>query len=526
MKFKTTIDPLLLFLVGSILMIFSLWSCNLIDLTFAKTLDLRQEIDFESNVNIEDESISVLNPDFELYTSTDGGDNFEKVDDNFNFSELRIKNLTKYQNSWRDRSATGGISTNESGIFVLVDPEKNVRSNAYSYSKKDRSKSLPQINLIISEDDLYGEMNGFYTLGMTSWAGKDYTKAWWERPANYKERGPEWTKKGFFEFQNLAEHKRANVKYKISGNATRGFPQKSFKIYGDKSLGSEFINMNFGQSDQKKYESLVLRNSGNDNTRTLFADLLMHNLASKSELIVQAGIQTVVFVNGNYWGIYNLRERLSVENLAIKFDVKLEKVTILENGAGELKDGDELAYENFQDFITKLENDLLSYEEIKEVISIKSFIDYVFFETYFANQDWPSNNSMFYKVKGKKWKWILNDLDYSLAYPGSQNLDADIFEKLKSSNSVTAKIFNALIKRTEFVKKFKERIADHLSSTVNAESVKKEYDFLKSNIQSEVNDHSVRWRQFTCDEWENSCQKNLEFLLNRTPIYITQIEGF
>jgi hypothetical protein len=525
---RLKIDSLFLYLGASIVLILTLWSFQIVELKFENVLSYPQRIDFNSNIKMNDsiDELSVLNPDFELHVSTDGGDHFEKVEDKFLLSELRINDLTKAQNSWRTSASKGDLAQNKSGLFVLVNPRLKTRSNVFPYALKEVEKNqLSQINLTISQNDFLGELDGFYTLGAAAWYGNDYNKSWWERPGNYKERGVKWTKKGFFGIKKESENLVSNVLFKISGNATRGFSQKSFKVYGDKSLNNELIKGDFFGKGQSKCQSMVLRNSGNDNTRTLFADLLMHNLASTSELLVQSGQQSVVYINGNYWGIYNLRERLCIENIALKFNVKEAKVTLLENGAAELKDGDIEQHSKFHKFLKELEKGELSQADVEEEINLNSFIDYIFFETFFANQDWPTNNSMFYKIKKEKWTWILNDMDYSLAYPGSDNVNSNLFETLQSSSSVTASLFNNLIVIDSFKNRFKLRVFYHLENTLNEVRLLGEFQKLQNNISSEIVIHSERWRQFSFTEWEENCQENLSFLLNRSAIYSRQIEG-
>jgi len=340
----------------------------------------------------------------------------------------------------------------------------------------------------------------------------------------------EWEKEAFFQY--FKEGKLQIEQYcglRISGNATRGFPQKSMQIVARKMYGDDHFDFSFfNNSGQKKYTSLVIRNSGNDNAKTLFADLLMHRLADESNVLTLKGSPTVVYINGNYWGIYNLRERVDQYFISKIEDVQETEVTILEGGEAELKDGNKSDKADFDRLISKLKNvkDVSRelYNEICQAIDENSFIDYIFFETFFGNNDWPHNNSMWYKAGEGKWKWILNDLDYGLAYLGEENVNTNLFDKLKNSNAVIGVFFTKLYTNAEFEKNFTSRCYDLVTFHLSDKNIQDCYRELKVIYQTEIKKHIGRWRMIkSVEEWENNCTENLNFLIQRKNIYLKQI---
>ena len=205
-------------------------------------------------------------------------------------------------------------------------------------------------------------------------------------------------------------------------------------------------------------------------------------------------------------------------------------MTILENGNALLKSGSEeirnefLTYTDYWNSLNTIDNS--TYIHIKEIISMKSLIDYIFFETFYGNADWPNNNIIWYKAGDKKWKWLLNDLDLSLAYTGSQNTNSNYFEKLKSSNSVCAKLFCQLLTNHKFKEKFVNRAKELISNLYSEEAVEEKFQKFKNWYSPEITWQIKRWRiSNSVEEWIENVSANEYFLKTRTKIYLSQLEN-
>ena len=511
------------------------WKYGLIDLKENPVLADKAVLNLDQNILFDSAScrVMVYNPSYEMYFSTNGGKNWRNVGKDYCFQDVYCKDISLIPTSIRWKHPYEDVPTINSFRYVVQDNEKGVRSDYKVFTDVSKiDTELPIIHLNVNEEDLFDEFKGLLVQGAASWNNSDFQEAWWYRDANYTQRGIEWEKPIIFQyFENGKEKIQSKCGLRISGNATRGFPQKSFRInarrkYGDDKLAYRF----FGKAGQKKYESLVIRMSGNDNAKTMFADLLMHQLAEGSNLLVQKGKPVLLYLNGNYWGIYNLRERIDDYFIAKYSDCKKGDVTILEDGSASLKDGSENEQKRFLDLIEEVRAmDQVGDKELKRItsmIDLDSYIDYIFFETYYANNDWPVNNAMCYKVPGEKWQWLLNDLDYSLAYPGADNVNLNMFDKIKGSSSVHAVLFNKLISNGKFKNQFKKRCRKNLTKFLNEDSVKRTFGDLKKQYEPEMEQQINRWRNIgSMSEWEDNCQKNLEFLLNRKKVYNKQLEG-
>lgn len=530
---KLKIDGLLVFYILSLGLLGISWRYDLIELNERSVLADKVALDLDHSFEQEtDHDFFVLDPANNLYVSVNGGKKWRNVGKDYRALTVCSKDITNIPTSIRWQPPLTSTPKVKSFRYLVQNDVKKVRSDYAVYTNVSLiDTKLPIVHLNIHEDDLFDELKGILVQGAESWNNKDFQEAWWYRDANYTQRGADWEKEVIFQyFEDGVEQHYQKCGIRISGNATRGFPQKSFRINARQHYGEDKFDFAFfGAEGNKKYESLVLRMSGNDNTRTMFADLLMHELARDAEVLTQKGKPVLMFINGNYWGIYNLRERIDDYYVSKYSDCKKSEVTILEDGAGNLKDGNQKEQDAFLKLIEEVkqmtnvgESEL---RKIASVIDVDSYMDYIFFETYFGNNDWPDNNAMAYKIKGEKWKWILNDLDYSLAYPGTENLNFNVFEKIRSSSSVHVVFFNRLITNKGFKNNFVNRCRKNMSSHLSETRIKGIFNKLKKKYKHEIELQIGRWRNInSVADWERNCQNNLDFLIERKVVYEQQLQ--
>ncbi len=537
MKGLVKIDKLFVFLLLSVLCLLLISPDILSRLLSVEATVIKQFQPIEKIVHFprefiadENDSIYAYDPDYDLEYSVDGGDHFVKFTV-LRASDIRQNNITNRNFSIRSKPVKGEQPTVNSILIRGKHKKKPIFLKVKQLTFNDRfNHNLPILSLVVSEDNLVSDFNGILVMGLDSWFDGGFKKPFWERNANYKRRGEQSKKKVWIQYiVNKKVELESVCSIQVSGNATRSFPQKSFKLKANRAYGTETFNYKFFKKGLKKYRSLVVRNSGNDNTKTLFADLMMQTLSKKSKALVQKGKAVVVYLNGNYWGIYNLRERVDTYFIAEAEDKKMEEITILEGGDGVLKDGDEAIRSEFVNLINGLKEvevlNHIQYEKIKGQVSLKSFMDYIIVESFFANSDWLSNNTIWYKAGNKRWKWVLQDLDYGLAYLGSQQVNANLFQKLERSGSLTAELYRKLMTNTTFKARFKERALKKVEKWFNEDKVKQTYEDLKFKIEPEILNHTKRWRgNFTVGTWEENCKKNYNFILNRKHIYFKQIK--
>lgn len=227
----------------------------------------------------------------------------------------------------------------------------------------------------------------------------------------------------------------------FGGWGSRGYPQKSFAIFARQKYGSGKIRHRvFPDLDIDEFESFVLRNSGNDNqsthqipprppitefgdTRsngsyfvnsnyTLFRDAMLQRVARNLDVDTQAYRPAVLYVNGDYWGIYNLREKFNEHFVESHHGVDSDQVDLIE-GYGKANAGTAGFYQEALRFINRnMPRSDSNYETVQSTyFHIDSFIDYHLAVIYFQNFD-IGNIKLWRAQDGGRFRWMLYDQDY------------------------------------------------------------------------------------------------------------------
>jgi len=310
----------------------------------------------------------------------------------------------------------------------------------------------------------------------------------------------------------------------VFGSGSTGFDQKSLSIFFRKEYGRGTLNYKLFQDlPYVNYESFILRNSGNDWWSTMFRDAMITNgLMEGTAVDYQKYRPVVVYINGEFWGIHNMREKVNEHYIKDHHFVSQDNLDMLEYKeeiTPQIIHGDLNHYNDMIDFLkrntlSKTEN----YEHIKSVIDIDNFIDYQVVEIYCANIDWPANNNKFWRSKDSdgKWRWILYDLDTGFglwdewwAY-GTAGWKLDhIAHALSESNQGYEEawpnpqwstfIFRMLLENREFKNDFINRMADYLNSRFSPAHVLQKIQEFENRIKPVIGDHLERWDRYQDD---------------------------
>jgi hypothetical protein len=274
--------------------------------------------------------------------------------------------------------------------------------------------------------------------------------------------------------------------------------------------------------------------------RTNLRDAAITSLMKNSGLDYQSFKTVSSYINDNYWGLYNLREKVSENFIASKHDVDPDDVTMLTNDA-EIVDGDNQEYIELTAFVQQ--NNFYNqenYNYVSDQIDIDNFIIYNVAQIYMDNRDYPGNNIKYWKVPGGKWKWILYDTDFGFAGQWWSEWDqyyAHTFNTLDfvlSGNQTTwanpqwATLFlRKLIQNEEFRHKFINRFADEMNTRFLPSNVTDHFLEIHDNMYNEMLNHIDRWIQ--SEPWVNvntvyQFVDNMNnFAINRQPIVKQQI---
>lgn len=356
------------------------------------------------------------------------------------------------------------------------------------------SHDLPIISLVSAPENLFDDETGIYVLGNDYEENFPYFGAnfWedWERPVHlsfYDDNG------------DLGISFNGGVK--IFGGWSRGQAQRSFSIFARQQYGpNEIAYPLFPSRPYNSYQALVLRNSGNDFLNTNMRDMTLTSLMEGAGLEFQASRSVATYVNGEYWGFYNMREKVNEHFLAEKFDLDPDEINILEKNS-ELIHGTNQSYLNLYDFIAT--NSMVStanYEQVTEQVDIENFIIYNVAQIYFNNTDWPGNNIKFWQPVNGKWRWVLFDTDFGFGTWGEFDYFNNTIQFALEDNGPgwpnppwSTLLFRKLIENIEFRNEFINRFADEMNSRFLPDNVSAHIDNIASQLDSEITSHFSRW---------------------------------
>jgi hypothetical protein len=409
--------------------------------------------------------------------------------------------------------------------------------------------SFPVIELTVNVKDFFGYKNGIYVLGKSYGDKDNYIRKniplnlpWWEYPSNYLMRGMDSEREAHLEFFEPEGHPgfTANAGVRINGNATRGYAQKSLRISFRKKYGAGQLKYDlFSEGKERIYNSFILRNSGNDWDKTMFRDGLMQSLMKDAHVEIQKDRPSIVFINGEYWGIHNIRERFDENYLVNKYDLPADSIVILElNGNVSYgKKSDRQEFMNLLDFIKT--NDLFdakNYEYVCSRIDIESFTDFLIANIYFCNSDWPNNNVKFWhyrtvshvrdSVRDGRWRWMLYDMDWGFGYNSMSTPETNLLPKAKATGSVGV-LFSGLIKNEQFRAQFLSRYRQLMNTVYSPDYLLTKIDSVQNLMAPEISDHIKRWRVIgTYNDWLDNIEVLKKFARERRKFQSEQLNAF
>lgn len=390
------------------------------------------------------------------------------------------------------------------GTTVRVIPKKNgaispkICSKSYFVDSKMYSRyNLPAVSVITDEKNLISK-NGIFT--------------------NYKKRGVDQERPAHITFFDEAGNVKAetDVGIRVHGGNSRRYFLKSLRLYFRGYYGEKSIKYpNFSNQKEINHERLILRNSGSDWRKAQIRDPFAQRLMEDVSNVQTQGFQpSVVFINGEYWGILNIRQRYDDNFIRNKYGVK--KFDLIEENRS--KHGGKTKYVQLLNQITR--NNIESnknYEKILTKIDVENLIDYHILQIFAMNTDQPVKNSAWWKSVelDNKWRWMWFDLDDTFGFNKYNNydrngfifstlkedIDADVkFDKKKkrkprwSPNTLSkTRLFRSFVKNKRFQKKLINRFADLLNTVFQPEHAIPMLDSLLDITSPYQKENYLRW---------------------------------
>ncbi len=356
---------------------------------------------------------------------------------------------------------------------------------------------LPVVSISTDPANFFDNDTGIYVLG--DQYNRDFphfgANFWedWERPVHlelYETDG----RLGF----------SADLGAKIFGGWSRGHPQRSMSFFARKQYGTGRVRYRiFPQKKIDSFEAFVLRNSGNDWNRTHFRDAMMTSLLDDLEVDRQAYRPAVVFINGDYWGILNLREKVNEHFIDSNHKgVDSDNIDLLERNATTLH-GDADHYQSLIGLLNSRDvRDPAVYTQVASMMDIPNFIDYQASQIYFDNTDWPGNNIKFWRPRTAdgRWRWIMFDTDFGFGIWNVNNHANNTLAFALEPNGPnwpnppwSTLMLRRLVTSEEFVAEFVNRFATHLNTIFTTSKVVARINEMEAALAPEMGRHHARW---------------------------------
>jgi hypothetical protein len=299
---------------------------------------------------------------------------------------------------------------------------------------------------------------------------------------------------GAFEYYSPNEDLlyKAGCEVKIHGRASRELPQKSHRLTARSSLGAgKFKYEFFNNRDLKEYDKLLIRNGGNDGEGITCNDFVNSILAEDMNMESSRGKPVVMYLNGDYFGKFNVREKLDDDHFAEIYGISSESVTYID--MWEAKSGNCKRFDSLALAIEQFENyNSPEFEKlINDNFSIENVVDYFILNNYLANKDWILTNVMIWSSPeyDDRMRFVFWDTDNTYkenwidVYAEISNNQEHSFNKFMHGFWSNENFRNYLINRT----------CDMMNTKLLSDNVKRIYDSTYALFASEMPRHRNRW---------------------------------
>ena len=298
-------------------------------------------------------------------------------------------------------------------------------------------------------------------------------------------------------FTPEAEHGFSiNAGARLGGQNIWTKPQKPFTIYLRNRFGENELHYQlFENKPVTDFSRIVFRNGGDDWEETLIRDPMAESLMDgMMDCGYMAYSPTALFLNGEYWGIHNIREKYNDQYFYENFSVDPDNYDHLEYASTPsgtqllVVEGDLVAYNELLDFINS--NDLnqeAEYTQLQQIMNVDGFIDHISMTLYCANTSWGHNREWWRPgTAGGKWEWLVVDLDRGF---NPSQINNNLVDNLQDNYL----LFQYLLNSSIFEERFLQRLAAHLNNTFQYDRVVDIVDSLSNVIRPEMVRHTALW---------------------------------
>ncbi len=414
-------------------------------------------------------------------------------------------------------------------------------STAQSYIFLGRDMTISVISIVT--DDRYMNDNA---IGIIKNNPNKENKKDWRRPINIE----------MFDAPGSESVINQLCETRVMGGQSREHPLKSLAVYANKRFGAKRFDYEFFP-DQKPgltdFKSIMLRNAGNDFGGLYMRDAIIQRvMAENADIDWQAWRPAVIFLNGTYKGMLNIRERSNDDNIYTNYKDEsgngLEDIDMVEISqensqmVEELKAGTLDNYNAFKAFYNQAGHTLDEYEQIMDC---QEFINIMIMNLYYCNLDFPGNNIVVWRptAEGGRWRWIAKDTDFGLGLYG-RNANYNTIEWIYNHNydpnnnwantSQATQLFRSLMADPDFKRKFIDQAAIYMGDFLNERGTRAIWDPMADLVKPELVKHREEnsgggwwgWHPNYEQEINNEINNARNWLSQRTNYFYTHVANY
>lgn len=374
-----------------------------------------------------------------------------------------------------------------------------------TYFINETVSSIPVISIAVDPVEMFDEKVGLYMPGPNA--------------GNYSTNPPAWNA-NFYKDTKLAVHveyygRDKKLKWKsdaglnMMGNYSRMFPKKSVSIKFSENFNGSALDYPLFPSHPNltKFKNIVLRNGGNNFEMEFIRDPLQCTSVEGLGVDYQKSDYVLLFYNGVYHGIFNLREKMNEDFIKTNYDIDASTVDVISLSGKDGKPivdvsaGTQAAWDELFSFLssssmTSEEN----YAKLKTMVDVENYANYVGAQIYFRNTDWPGNNLKMWRTNNPAgpFKFMIFDTDhgYAFEYADGYPKDAgfDMFNLMECKSGCpnwpnpewSTRLYRKLMENATWKPMFINRMATMLSYWFTPTRMKKNIADLSALIQSEI----------------------------------------
>jgi len=347
------------------------------------------------------------------------------------------------------------------------------KTMTYFLNDEFQGHSLPVVSLATESSNFWDSEHGIY-----GWTNAHNEKADFEIPVNielYENNGSD----------RAAFNEPVGVK--INGLYAWQLPQKMLGVYFKKKYGESKLSYQLFHDDPRTvFDDFALRASGNDWNYTMFRDGLLQQACRKGglNLALQAFRPSVVYLNGEFLGIHNIREKVNEEYIETRYGLKSGTFDMIE-GDQTVEAGDWEEWNHYKELWQKDLSVQANYNALVEIMDVENYTDFMVAQIWSHNTS-VNHNPMAWKPKGSgQWRWIFTDGDR-----GFNNYADDYADWYAEKANMP---FGSMLKNDGYRNYFCKRTADLLFTAFNPEEIQRQVTEHMKDIEPLMEQQVERW---------------------------------